>query len=80
MNGPVGLREERPVALTVGPAVSGLRTEMELRTGDRKRDVNLSARVPLWPPGASGSNGTIDIPVVVQRKGVGVDGTEGGAF
>ncbi len=29
---------------------------------------------------ASGSNGTIDIPVVVQRKGVGVDGTEGGAF
>ncbi len=29
---------------------------------------------------ASGSNGTIDVPVVVQRKGVGVDGTEGGAF
>ncbi len=29
---------------------------------------------------ASGSNGTIDIPVVVQWKGVGVDGTEGGAF
>ncbi len=29
---------------------------------------------------ASGSNGTIDIPFVVQRKGVGVDGTEGGAF
>ncbi len=28
---------------------------------------------------ASGSNSTIDIPVVVQRKGVGVDGTEGGA-
>ncbi len=51
MNRPVGLRAERPVALTVGPAVSGLRTEMELRTGDRKRDANLSARVPLWPPG-----------------------------
>ncbi len=29
---------------------------------------------------ASGSNGTIDIPVVVQQNGVGVDGTEGGAF
>ncbi len=25
-------------------------------------------------------NGTIDIPVVVQPTGVGVDGTEGGAF
>ncbi len=29
---------------------------------------------------ASGSNGIIAIPVVVQRKGVGMDGTEGGAF
>ncbi len=29
---------------------------------------------------ASGSNGTIDIPVVVQRKGVGADGTEGSVF
>ncbi len=38
-------------------------------------------REPLPPDCcASGSNGTIDIPVVVQRKGVGVDGTEGGAF
>ncbi len=29
---------------------------------------------------ASGSNGAINIPVVVQRKGAGVDGTEGGAW
>ncbi len=29
---------------------------------------------------ASGSNGTIEVPLLVQQKGVGLDGTEGSAF
>ncbi len=29
---------------------------------------------------ASGSKGTIDVPVEVQRRGVALDGTECGAF
>ncbi len=29
---------------------------------------------------ASGSNGAIDVPVMVQQRGVGLDGTEGNAF
>ncbi len=60
------------------------------------RDRNFSSTEssgsmgPLWSPARTiersqegtrgGLEGFIDVPVVVQRKGVGVDGTEGDAF